>query len=864
MNVEGELNKGRGPQGTNRSSASLAAGEESCQTEKCDGQDYSAVSQSVLPGSETAASVPSGGGGGSRGAGNSRDRLRWLRRSLTLLVVLVALACGWQVLPERVVRLHGFTADQHARSAEAAPLPNRGERWIVDMERMALAWLAPGDRVAVWSPQGADRIPTTQFDRMRLGYLMAPEPLWRSEDSDPAEVDWVYSSRSVSLAMEQAGWTGFEPVETPRAHRLYRRIGGRADGREALTEAESGLPDGGPPLGRQVAGTVAAMAAAWVAGWLLLMAWTGAGKGRALVGWQQPFVALLIGQLAVAVGMLVVNAAGLAGNGIAAIGLVLLTVVLLALAGWGRARLRGGWSGSHEPGLTAPHDANGGRRVCDDAAGRGGSIGRTEGWLLLGWAAMLLVFGSWAAVSWHTNCLPGMGIWAHKAKLFHLSGGFPEGYFSAPGWSASQPGYPLLPALLMQWGYAWTGAVADRAVGLWNALWLAVACAWVMTWLRAARAPVAVVWLVVPLLFLSGEMVRHWFDRYAEPLFILQAVVGLGLVAGAVATLRRDGGAGPVGNGGNPAADGADRMPGPATQAAATEPAAEYAKGRANANANADANARARARATVALGMTLVATSAWIKHEGLLLTAAAGALLVPVLCSRQGVVGAAVPTRSRLTTWRWHPPPRRFLRWSVAVVGWVLLAASWLLTSRWLGAQAGGYDWARPLEVPWEETRHRLGAAWQGWRYFALTDGAQRAGLWWLAPLLMAWSLAARGCRRAADPEPGQDHNNTVRLRQPAAAIDPSPMGIHWLTLVACAYALGLGCVYVFSTQAFPWVLTASQSRGLMLPTIVLGMSLLAGLASAGGRNRRFTFAPAATDPKGGDGTTTRHEKTQP
>jgi len=62
-----------------------------------------------------------------------------------------------------------------------------------------------------------------------------------------------------------------------------------------------------------------------------------------------------------------------------------------------------------------------------------------------------------------------------------------------------------------------------------------------------------------------------------------------------------------------------------------------------------------------------------------------------------------------------------------------------------------------------------------------------------------------------------------------------------WLVTVAAGYTIGLGTIYLFSTQPFPWAMTASLTRGLILPTLVLTMAALTTLADGRGRSQPLT-----------------------
>jgi hypothetical protein len=131
-----------------------------------------------------------------------------------------------------------------------------------------------------------------------------------------------------------------------------------------------------------------------------------------------------------------------------------------------------------------------------------------------------LVVCSYGALS-HSFMPPnGIGVSGGKARLFHLAGGIPKGFFTEHAWSTLQPSYPPGSALLTWGGYVFAGTSGEW---LTQAM-VCVFAALCLTALFGGISRMGVAWVFLAQCSATTLLMASLF--YSEPLMALLLVAG--------------------------------------------------------------------------------------------------------------------------------------------------------------------------------------------------------------------------------------------------------------------------------------------------------------------------------------------------
>ncbi len=429
---------------------------------------------------------------------------RWRVRGI--LLIFAAWFAAASALWEEAGQMREIGGEA-ARDWEAWVNPEEGNYGLpagrVELERMLVRWVRPGDVVGVLDPppgEGGDmlgwRVSADQT-RVRLGYLCAPaKVVTLAGDVVPPEVDWLYFGAPFLVWLRVSGLEGeFEQVDVDGGEFHY--LAGRV-GREPPSADAASLPGrGGWWEGLVVFGSLVALG----------------GAGAVWVARFQPDW-----QLGREVRVLV-------GFGIAAL-YVTSAVWVLWLLGLGAGAERFGAVGG--VGLIVALWA---------ARGRAGRVRHGEGgfsWISLAAVAGICGLLRWIVLSRTLFSIPGMGVWGYKARLIHLLGDIPAGLFAGDGWDFCRPEYPLGYPLLLAWIYVWGGEPDRHMVQLVPVVLMGVAAWAMMGVMRARGMPGGLAVALGAAFSLAFWPVRAVENFYAEPLVLVAGLGGCVLVAEAV------------------------------------------------------------------------------------------------------------------------------------------------------------------------------------------------------------------------------------------------------------------------------------------------------------------------------------------
>ncbi len=146
--------------------------------------------------------------------------------------------------------------------------------------------------------------------------------------------------------------------------------------------------------------------------------------------------------------------------------------------------------------------------------------------LILIWAVITLWL-AWITLATSMYSLAGIGIWGFKAKLFFLSGGIPDGFWTDAVFCHAQPTYPLGFPLVALWCYVWLGGVNDHVVQLLPVLFLSAS---ILLMIRESLGRGRWGWAAGALalaLYLSPQCWDTAKLFYAEPMMLFLLLIGL-------------------------------------------------------------------------------------------------------------------------------------------------------------------------------------------------------------------------------------------------------------------------------------------------------------------------------------------------
>ncbi len=431
---------------------------------------------------------------------------RWL--SLLLLGIYL-LVLAWVIVVPDVKRTIADTNRWYARwgTVKGSGIW-RGDDGLAEVIERAAHCIRAGDKVAVWSGSGVDKIRDWKNLGALAGWFMPRgATLVSADDPTPVVANVVLSDETIGRPPLSDDW---QCVHDEWAAKIYRFMPGSGADVGKYTRYYLDLPqassDAWPPF-QQVTRRLAIIFAAcmvWmVSGWLMLRSlaveW--------LRGVARGVVALVTGALACSV-------------------LVLGWLLLGLPVGWqplgmSVLLLGGGWWMSH---ALRAHDTV------------PSLVGRDYIWqsvLALSWM-IFAVFGAWVTLSSDANGVPDLGHYGIKAKAFFLEGGVSGDFPGGERWRLHAPSYPLGGAMMLEWLFSWQGAADIHLGRVTQGMWLGAAAVLVAAWLRSRGLPAILAWGVGFLPLGTSGSLFYLTNYYQEVLLNVPLLAGLFLIVDSI------------------------------------------------------------------------------------------------------------------------------------------------------------------------------------------------------------------------------------------------------------------------------------------------------------------------------------------